>query len=77
MTNVLSEPQFISYAYGYEYTTSAASSFGVAFDAHADVELGWTAGVSDMSQFDINYLVLNPMIFIEAISDASLKFWTP
>jgi len=70
-------PEIVSYAYGYDFTTDATSSFGFASDAHADVELGWTAGLSDMTQFDTNYLVLNPIIFIQAISDASVKFWTP
>ena len=57
-------PEMVSYAYGYDFTTDETSSFGFSFDAHADVELGWTAGLSDMTQFDTNYLVLNPIIFI-------------
>jgi len=39
--------------------------------------MGWSAEVSDFTQFDITYLILNPMVFIEAISDASAQFWTP
>ena len=58
------EPQVINYAYGVDYTTDATGSFGATFDARADIELGWTAEVSDLDQFDITYLVLNPMVFI-------------
>jgi len=70
-------PQEINYAYGFDYTTDAAASFGATFDARSDITLGWTAEVSDLNQFDITYLVLNPMVFIQAMASSSFKFWTP